>query len=405
MMSPLGIGREEVWDALAAGQNGVRDVELFEAPPSGCRLAAPVVDFDAAALLGRKGLRSLDRSARFVIGAAKMALEDGGLDLEASDDGKRGLVLGTAFGNLTSQREFNGERVLEGPAWVSPGKFPNVPINSPSYQIPIRYRMRMVNVTVSSGITSGLDAMRYAVLTLQRRPEAMLLCGGVDELSFLAYHSAHRLQELAGLAGEAVSAPFSRQRNGYILGEGCVMLVLESQQALAQRGGKAVAEILGYGSSFAPAHGRLSTRVDALAAAMTSALQSAGLTPADIDCLTASAHSGKVLDLIEARAIAQVFGQRLSDLAITAVKSMMGESFGASGPMQCVAAMLAIQRGIIPPTINLQDPDPACGLECVTETGYHRDVRYALVNSLDRFGAAISVVLGRADENGLRRSI
>jgi 3-oxoacyl-[acyl-carrier-protein] synthase II len=356
-----------------------------------------VVDFDAAALIGRKGLKYIDRLSQFAIAASRLAIEDAGLSLNELDANNRGIVLGTAFGGLSSQQDFNRERVLEGPRWVSPMKFPNTPINALSYQIPIRYQMRLVNVTLSSGMTSSLDAIRYAVLMLRRIPEAILLCGGVEELSFHAYYSCYFMNELAGISGEEASCPFDQRRNGYILGEGGALMVLETLEGLNQRRGKGLAEIRGYGSAFAPWQGDLATKIDAVATAMRTAIQTAQIQPDQIDYVAASANSGRQADLIEAKAIAQVFGARTSGIPISAIKSMTGEAFGASGALQIAAAVLALQRGILPPTINLRQLDPECSVNCVKEIGRRSEVRHALVNSIDRYGSVISVVLGRIE--------
>ena len=232
VVSPIGIGRENFWTSLASGRNGISEINLFDRSPLRCRLGAQVVDFDAAAMLGAKGLKYIDRPSRFAMAASKLAFEDAELFPDKLDANRLGLVLGTAFGGLTSQREFNQERVLEGPVWVNPAKFPNTPINAPSYQIPIRYQMRLLNVTLSSGMASSLDAIFYAMLLLRRRSDAVLLCGGVEELSFWAYRSACLMNELAGISGEEASCPFDARRNGYILGEGCAMLVLETLEGL-----------------------------------------------------------------------------------------------------------------------------------------------------------------------------
>lgn len=398
VISPLGIGCESYWASLAAGRDGVSQVNRFDRSPLRCRLGAQVLDFDAAALIGAKGLRYIDRLSQFAIAAARLALEDAGVSLEEIEANRRGIVLGTAFGGLTSQQDFNRERVLEGPQWVSPMKFPNTPINALSYQIPIRFQMKLVNVTISSGMTSSLEAMRYAGLMLRRRPDALLLCGGVEELSFLAYYGTYFMNELAGISGDEISCPFDQRRNGYILGEGGALMVLETLQGLEQRRGKGLAEIRGYGSAFAPRQGNLAVKINAVATAMQTAIQNAAIQPHQIDYIAASANSGPQTDLIEAKAVAQVFGEKASSIPISAIKSMLGEAFGASGALQVAAAILALQRGILPPTINIETLDPECScINCLTEMGRRREVRYALVNSIDRYGSVVSLVLGRIE--------
>jgi 3-oxoacyl-[acyl-carrier-protein] synthase II len=398
VLSPIGIGREEYFFALCSGRSGISKVDLIDCSPLRSRMGAQVADFDAAALIGKKGLRYVDRLSQFAIASSKLAFEDAGLSLDGPDSYRRGIVIGTAFGGLSSQKDFNRERVLEGPKWVSPMKFPNTPINALSYQIPIRYQMRLVNVTISSGMTSSLEAIRYALLTLRRLPDAVLLCGGVEELSYHAYYSSYFLNELAGLSGEEVSCPFDERRNGYILGEGSVLLVLESLEGLAQRGGRALAEIRGCGNCFAARGGQHAAGTGAVATAMRMAIRNAGIRAEEVGFIAASANSSPRSDSAEAEAISEVFGPNASNIPVSAIKSMLGEAFGASGALQIAAAILTLERGLLPPTINLKQPAAQCSsLNVVTEAGRKHEVRYALVNSIDRYGAASSVVLGQVE--------
>ena len=207
MISPIGIGREAYWAGLSSGQDGVSEINLFDGTSLQCRLAAEVEDFNASALLGSKGLRYIDRPGRFVLAASTLAIEDAELCLDKINPSRRGIVLGTGYGGVSSEYDFSRDRVLEGPKWVSPAKFPNTPINALSYQVPIRYQMKRANVTLSSGMTSSLDAMRYAALTLQQMPDSVLLCGGVEELCLMTHYTAYFMDELAGTSGEEVCCP------------------------------------------------------------------------------------------------------------------------------------------------------------------------------------------------------
>lgn len=398
VVSPIGVGREAYWRSLAAGQDGVTEVSLFDRSTVRSRLGASVNNFDAAQLVGSRGLKFIDRLAQFAIAAAKLAIEDARLLEDELDANRRGLVVGTAFGSLSSQQEFNHDRVLEGPRWVSPLKFPNTPINALSYQIPIRFQMRLFSVTLSAGMTSSFEAIRYALLMLQHLPEAVLLCGGAEELSFHAFHSTYFLNELAGTSGPELSCPFDERHNGYILGEGCALLALESLEVAQRRGAQPLAEICGWGSAHASWQAKPAERTAAVATAMRSAITDAGLRPEQVDFISAAANSDRQLDLIEAQAITEVFGSRAATIPVSAVKSMLGEAFGAAGAMQVAAALLALERGILPPVVNLQQLDPECApLNCVAEARQLDGVRYALVNSIDRYGSAASLVLGRAE--------
>jgi 3-oxoacyl-[acyl-carrier-protein] synthase II len=354
-----------------------------------------VTDLDCAALIGSKGLKYLDRLSQFAIAASVLAIQDAGLSLEQQDADNRGIVLGTAFGGLTVQQEINRERVLQGPQWVSPMKFPCTPINALSYQIPIRYQMRLANVTLSCGMNSSLEAFRYATTLLRLHPGGILLCGGADELSFHAYHAGYFLGELAGGCGPEISCPFDQRRNGYILGEGCALMLMETLKEIQRRGQDGLAEVLGYGSCFAPAHADATTRISSFSNAMRMALRESGIEPDQIGFIAASANSSRESDLIEAQAIRRTFKESASEIPIAAIKSMTGEAFGASGAFQIAAAVLALVRGVLPPTIHFEQPDIDCPVTCTREVGKRADVHYAMVNSIDRYGAAASLVLGK----------
>jgi 3-oxoacyl-[acyl-carrier-protein] synthase II len=397
VVSPLGIGRENYWASLSLGCDGISAVDLFDCSALACRLGGQVKQFDAASILGAKGLKYVDRLSQFTLAASALAMKDAGLRLEEIDAKKRGIVLGTAFGGLASQQEVNRERVLDGPRSVSPMKFPSTPINALSYGIPIRYQMRLANVTVSCGMCSSLEAIRYAALMLRRRADCVLLCGGAEELSFHSYHSSYFTEELAGIRGEEISCPFDLRRNGYVQGEGCALLVLETQEGLRKRNGRGLARILGYGGSFAARHAEFETKVGAAAAAMRAALSEAVLEPRQIDFIAASANSSAQPDRVEAAALAEVFGERAPEIPACAIKSMAGEGFGASGAMQAAAAILVLDRGILPPTIHCDQPDRNCGVALVHRPGTTAAVRHALVNSLDRFGNIASLVIGRIE--------
>jgi len=393
VVSSIGVGREAFWSGLATGRSGVGEVDLFDCSRLRCRAAGQVKNFDAAGVIGAKGLRYVDRPSQFALAAAQLAMADAGIDRDRPAPDRLGVVLGTAFGGQSSLEDCNRERITDGPQWLSPAKFPNTPINAMSYQIPIRHQMRLVNTTVSSGMNAGLDAVFYATSILRRAPDGALVCGGVEELSRNAYFSCYHCGELAGLSGPELSCPFDRRRNGYVLGEGAAVVVLESLDRLARRGAAPLAEIRGVGS--AAAHdAAIEPRVAAAATAMRRALRHGGLEPQDVDYVAAGANAGRETDAIEARAIAHVFGARASGLPVGAVKSMVGEAYAASGGFQIAAAVLALQQGVLAPTINLDEPDPDCAVTAADPRA-PRDVRHALVNSLDRFGRTVSMVLGK----------
>ncbi len=390
VVSPVGVGLEQFWKGLISGADGVSAIDRFDCSPLRCRLGAQVSKFDTAALLGAKGLKYVDRLSQFALSAVQLALQDARLELDKVEPHKRAMVLGTAFGGLTSQQDLNRERIFDGPSWVSPMKFPNTPINALSYQIPIRHQMRLANVTIPAGAVSSLEAVRYSMSLLRRYPDAVVFCGGAEELSFLAYYSSHFRAELAGLIGEEKSFPFDRRRNGYLFGEGAAVMVLQN----ADRADRAMAEIRGYGRSFANAEDGTEGWISAVETSIRSALDASGLAPSQIGLIMASANSSRETDRVEAQALARVFGVRGG--AVSAVKSLLGESFGASGALQIAAAVLAMEHGVLPPVFHLDQIDEVCPVDCVLPPGRSAAVQNVLVNCIDRFGGIASLVLANA---------
>ena len=395
IVSPVGIGREAFWTAIAEGRNGISELDLFERSALCSGAAGQVRGFDAAALLGPKGLRYVDRPSQFALAAAQLAMTDAGVNRDHTPAERVGVVLGTAFGNQSSLEDCNRERIVEGPQYLSPAKFPNTPINALSYQIPIRHQMRLVNTTVSAGMNSGLDAMHYATFILRRFPDAVLVCGGVEELSRNTYYSCYFRKELAGTSGPELSCPFDRRRNGYVLGEGAAIVVMEARDGLDRRGGRPIAELLGIGSAASTEKAGVEEKVEATATAMRAALRDSGLSPDDVDYVAAGANAQPELDLVEAQAIGRVLGDRRASVPVGAVKSMTGEAYAASGGFQIASAVLALQRGVLTRTINLDEPDPACSITHAGGAAGSAEIRHVLVSSIDRFGRAVAVVVGR----------
>jgi 3-oxoacyl-[acyl-carrier-protein] synthase II len=394
VVSPIGVGADAFWDGVVSGREAQTPIDGFDVTPLPARTGLQVraTDFDAGELLGRKGLKYVDRVSQFALAATQLALQDAGIDLEAIPAERRGIVLGTAFGSLASQQDLNRERITEGPAWVSPMKFPNTPINALSYQIPIRHQMRLANVTIPAGSVSALEAMRYSMTLLAREPDALVLTGGVEELSFLNYYSAAQRGLLAGRSGTERSRPLDRGRDGAVFGEGAAVFAVSRPR----EGRPALALIDGYGRGFADPGGDEEERASAIEASMRAALGQAGCAPGDVGLAVLSANSSRAGDLLEARAVERVFGQR--GVPVTAPKAVLGETFGASGAFGIAVAVLAITRGMLPPVHHLDDPDPACTVNAVPPPGVPGMVSRVLVNAVDDMGGAASLVIRRTGE-------
>ncbi|MCL4491375.1 MAG: beta-ketoacyl-[acyl-carrier-protein] synthase family protein [Nitrospirae bacterium] len=397
VLSCIGTGREQYWDALSQGKTGFGPITLFDTSSCPVRAAGEIRDFDPVVHLGKKGLRDLDRSARLVCSAAKLALDDA--RFQVTDDNTRslGVSVGTTFGSLHSISQFDLAGLLEGPRYVNPSHFPNTVLNSPASRVSIRSKIKGFNTTISTGFCASLDALSYAADFIQLRRADAVLAGGVEEFCEETFRGFSELGCLSGSDGtEPISCPFDMRRNGALLSEGASITVMEDEEHAAQRGATILAEVLGYGNSFDPeAERNFAHRGAGLRRAIVQALNAASLRPEDIDYVSSCANSTRGLDRLETRVIKEVFGERALRLPVSSIKSMVGESFSASGALSVAAAVGVLQRGLIPPTMNYREKDPECDLDYVPNEAREEKVSTVLVTSVDPYGQNTALVLGK----------
>src|SRR4030065_110491 len=239
VLSPVGIGRQVYWEALFRGKTGFKAISLFDAAPYKVRIAGEISDFDPVSFLGKKGLRTLDRSTRLLSSAAKLAIDDAKLQITDENTNSIGVSIGTTFGSLHSISQFDREGLIEGPRFVNPSHFPNTVINSPTSQVSIRFKIKGFNTTISTGFCASLDAVSYAADFIRLNRADVVLAGGVEELCEETFLGFHNLGCLSGTDGsEPICCPFDARRNGIILSEGAVVLVLEYEEYALNRGAK-----------------------------------------------------------------------------------------------------------------------------------------------------------------------
>ena len=397
VLSPIAIGRDGYWDALFQGKTGFGPVTLFDTAPFNVRTAGEIRNFDPVLFLGKKGLRDLDRSTRLVCSAAGLALEDAHLQVNGENTHSTGVAIGTTFGSLHSISQFDRQGLLEGPRYVNPSHFPNTVINSPASRVSIRLQIKGFNTTISTGFCASLDAVCYASDFIKLGRASTVLAGGVEELCEETFLGFHRLGCLSGSDGSApVCCPFDARRNGVILSEAAGILILEDSGHALARGTEIMAVVKGYGNSFAASAGRDFHDCGAgLEEAIRIALSEASLAPTDIDYISSCANSTKGLDRMETKAIKEVFGAHAFAVPVSSTKSMVGESFSASGSLSLTAAVGALRKGFIPPTVNYEETDPECDLDYVANHSRQKDVENVLVLSSDPYGNNTAVILGR----------
>lgn len=398
VVSSIGVGIDAFAEGLFGGRSGISRVEDVETGGRSHHLAGQIRGFDPAAILGGKGLAFLDRNATLACSAATLALVDAGLmdaTSRARVDERKGapdvgLVLGTAFGSVESIAVFNREAILD-PLFVNPGDFPKTVINAPAGNVAIRCGLQGINATVASGSCSALQAIKLAMDALSSGQVDVVLAGGSEQFGETAYLSFGRAGWLSSErdGGTERPAPFDRRRNGWCLGEGAAIMVLEKRVHAERRGAAIRGRVLGYGEGF-DGDGRTGAP---LVRAMRSALANAACTRDAIELVMAGASGDRAGDHAEAVALRELFSGAERTPPLSAIKSQVGECLGASGALQVVAALLSMQRGQVAPTLSFEACDEDTPLAGLSATLRSHEARVALVNAQSFDGSAASLVL------------
>jgi 3-oxoacyl-[acyl-carrier-protein] synthase II len=400
VLASNGIGKADFWKALEAGASGIRPATLFDTANLRAHLAGEIKDFNAEAILGQKGLRNLDRSTKLALSASKLAFDDAGLRTPVSEDEADfyGVVLGTTMGSVWSISEFDKEALRGGPRSVNPALFPNTVINSPASQISIKFNIQGLNSTLSTGFCSSLDAIYYAMNMMRLYEYRIVLAGGVEELCEQTYKGFYKIGHLAGSrpGKEELDCPFDKRRNGIILGEGACIVILEELTAALDRGANIYAELLGYGTAFDPESRNIySPKAKGAAQAIKNCLRDAGLDAGDIGYVSATANSTLDCDAMETVALKAVFGSKAKAIPVSSIKSMVGETFSASGAMNLAAGLAALNKDFIPPTINYEKPDRRCDLDCVPGKARKTGAGKVLIDAFSPTGSNSCLAIGR----------
>lgn len=395
VISPLADSPAGLHAALCAGRTAAKPVELFSTEGIGCRQAGEIRPFEPRDYLGERNLRPIDRTSRLLLVAAQGALAASGWTPELRARREVGLALGTTFCSVRTIAEFDRRGLQLGPSHASPLDFANSVINAAAGQAAIWHDLRGVNSTISAGEASGLQAIAYAADLIRGGRAEALLAGGAEELCFESFLGYYRAGRLCGSAGGdmEVPVPFDARRNGFLLAEGAAMLMLEDAETASARGAAVAAEVLGYGSAFAPSRDE-GEAAAAVERAVRLALDDAGVAPERIDALSASASGSVAVDRWEARGAASALGARAADLPVTAVKSMLGEAMGASGALQAVALLGTLGDGALPGIHGLASTEPDFPLPGALAQGRRLAVRRALLTAVGADGHCCALVLG-----------
>jgi 3-oxoacyl-[acyl-carrier-protein] synthase II len=400
VLSSLGDSPSTLSTALCEGRSGLNPVESFSTDGLICHQAGEIRSFTPEIYLGERNLRALDRTSRLVTAAATLALDDSGWSAELRRRCEVGVVLGTMFCSVHTISEFDRRGLVLGPKNVSPMDFANTVINAAAGQVAIWHDLRGVNSTIAGGITSGLQAIAYATELIRSGQETAILTGGAEELCFESFHGFARAGWLCAAdngAGEC-PIPFDARRNGFALGEGAALLMLEDEASAAARGATVWGEIKGHGTAYDVSRGTVGVQaVEAIARAMRLALRDAQIRADDIDCLSASANGSILADRYEAQAVAAILAGQAASLPVTAIKSMLGETLGASGAMQTVGLLAAMREGVLPGIRHLEHLEPDFPLAMARPHNHRLDLRCGLINSVGLDGNCCALVLARCD--------
>jgi len=400
-VTPIGIGMDAFWENLQAGRSGVRNVEdLVDLSGIDVKIGAPVDGFNPTDFIAEKKARRLDRSSHFSLAAAKLALVDGNIDLEQCDLERFGVVAGTGIGGMQTFADNFTTLIERGPRRVSPFFVPRMMPNAICGEISIEHGLKGSNFGVVSACASGTHAIGLAAKLIQSGDLDCALAGGAEAvLLTITYAGFARMGAISTRNDrpEAASRPFDLNRDGFVMGEGAGILLLESYDHAVARGARIYAAVDGFGMSADASH--ITSPVEdgsGAARAMTMALRSAGLSPETVDYVNAHGTSTPPNDSVETRAIKLALGERARQIKISSTKSQIGHLLGAAGGVEAIATLLTMKHGVIPATLNLETPDPECDLDYTLETT-ELPIRVALSNSFG-FGGQNACLLFQAIE-------
>jgi 3-oxoacyl-[acyl-carrier-protein] synthase II len=399
MITALGHNACDNWIELAAGRPGIRRITLFDPGPFESQVAGEVLDFDPGKYMERKEARRADRVTQFAFVAAEEALKQAKYTPDGSNGSDMAVIIGTAIGGITTLMAEYDTMLAKGPGRVSPFLMPMMLADMTSGQLSIKYGAKAVNYSLVSACASGADSIGEAANIIRRGDAEIALAGGTEAaitpIAMAGFSAAKALTTANGDPARA-SRPFDLNRDGFIMAEGAGVLVLESEEHALARGATVLVELAGYGATSDAFHiTQPDENGEGAARAMRKALAQAGLEGDDIDYVNAHGTSTPMNDKLETVALKKVFGEYAYTLPISSTKSMMGHLLGAAGAVEAGICVLAMQHGVVPPTVNYETPDPDCDLDYVPNVARSASLEAVMSNSLGFGGHNASLVLRR----------
>lgn len=399
VISPIGKSVRDFWEANCRGESGTNHITRFDATGFDCRIAAEIKNFDPLKYISPKEVKRTARFCQIAIAASKEAIEDSALNLEKEDPYRIGVFVGSGIGGLDVIEEQHNVLLKKGPSRMSVFTIPMLITNMAPGQISIAFGLKGPNICIATACASASHAIGEAYYTIKTGEADVMVTGGTEACivpTGIGGFCACRALSARNDEPKKASRPFDKERDGFIMGEGAGILILETLEHAKKRGANICAELIGYGANGDAYHMTApSPDGESAVRCMKLALNSAKINPEDVDYINAHGTSTQINDKIETMAIKNVFGNRAYKIPVSSTKSMTGHLLGAAGAVELIASMLAITKGVIPPTINYEFPDPECDLDYVPNTAREGKVDIALSNSLGFGGHNATLIVKR----------
>ena len=401
-VTPLGMDKEVYWKALCDGRSGISLISRWDASRHDTRIGGEIKDFDPTPWIEVREQRRIDRFAQFAIVASAHAVKDAALDTSREDLDRVGVVIGSGIGGLAEIEEQHERLITKGPDRVSPFLVPKLMVNAAAGLVSIRFGARGPNTAVATACASGSHSVGDAYRVIQRDEADVMITGGAEaaltpigQAGFCSMKALSKRND----EPERASRPFEKNRDGFVMGEGAGIVVIEELGHARRRGAYIYAEILGYGMS-ADAHHITAPEPSGRGAtsAMLDAIRQSGLKPEDVDYVNAHGTSTELNDKMETAAMKAAFGEHARKLAISSTKSMIGHLLGAAGGVELVFTALAVDRDLMPPTINYEEPDPQCDLDYVPNVARACPVKVAMSNTFGFGGHNACLLIAKCQD-------
>lgn len=402
LVSSLGVGTHHNWKALVAGECGIKPITRFDTAQFGVKMAGEIKGFDPLDWISRKDVKKMDPFIQYAVAAAQLAMESSSLKINGEKARRFGVHVGSGIGGFSTIEREHTELMKGGPKRISPFFIPSSIINLASGQISIRFGAKGPNTATCTACSSGSHAIGDSFRIIARGEADAMLCGGseaaITPMSVGGF-AAMRALSTRNEEPEKASRPFDRDRDGFVIGEGAGILVLEAMEMAKRRGATVYAEIVGYGMSGDAFHiTQPPENAEGACQVMSNALTDAGIRPEQVDYINAHGTSTPVNDRLETMAVKRVFGQHAYHLSMSSTKSMTGHLLGAAGGLEGGVSVLALHHQMVPPTINYENPDPDCDLDYVPNQGQKKKLDYVLSNSFGFGGTNAALLFRRYQE-------